>query len=271
MRALLPLLLLMACDAADPDRDGLTNAEEADLGTDPKLPDTDFDGLTDAQEARELFTDPLLPDTDEDGYLDGDEIRAHKDPLDPLSVIYQGGWPFQAYKDTLEAPPQGSVLAEGERIPRFFLRDQFGEIVDLYDFAGHGVPVIVELSGMWCQACDEVAAWLRGNPLPIWHRTYQDEDWYDVLPQMVQDGEALWITILDAGELPREPPTEDDQAAWVLAHPNDRVPVLADADRSARRWFSPSFYPDIIVLDDEMVVRRAHDDFDEVFEWLVRR
>jgi len=56
------------CDTDDDD-DGLTDVEEADLGTDQLLADTDGDGLTDLEEFN-LGTDPLLADTDNDGDLD---------------------------------------------------------------------------------------------------------------------------------------------------------------------------------------------------------
>jgi hypothetical protein len=48
---------------ADPDTDGLTNAQEIALGT-----------------------DPLNPDTDGDGYQDGLEVLYGSDPLNPLSI-----------------------------------------------------------------------------------------------------------------------------------------------------------------------------------------
>ncbi len=66
----------------DTDGDGLTDAEERDLGTDPNNPDTDGDGLTDAEEVDEYDTDPLEADTDGDGLSDGDEVNSHNtDPL----------------------------------------------------------------------------------------------------------------------------------------------------------------------------------------------
>ena len=46
----------------DDDGDGLSNQEEADLGTDPNNPDTDGDGLADGDEVT-LGTDPLDPNS----------------------------------------------------------------------------------------------------------------------------------------------------------------------------------------------------------------
>lgn len=64
--------------ATDSDGDGLTDAEELALGTDPNNPDTDGDGLTDFEEVRVYGTDPLNPDTDYDGLTDGEEVHNYK-------------------------------------------------------------------------------------------------------------------------------------------------------------------------------------------------
>ncbi|MBU0645970.1 thrombospondin type 3 repeat-containing protein [Patescibacteria group bacterium] len=58
----------------DTDKDGLTDAEEAALGTDPNLADTDGDRLFDYEEVNTYQTDPLNMDTDGDGFFDGDEV-----------------------------------------------------------------------------------------------------------------------------------------------------------------------------------------------------
>ena len=63
----------------DSDGDGLTDDEEAEIGTDPYDPDTDDDGLTDGEEVKKYKTDPLNSDTDWDGLTDGyDEVRKYK-------------------------------------------------------------------------------------------------------------------------------------------------------------------------------------------------
>jgi len=65
---------------ADADADGITDAFEALLGTDPQRADTDDDGLSDARETALLHTDPLDADTDDDGRTDADEVAAGTDP-----------------------------------------------------------------------------------------------------------------------------------------------------------------------------------------------
>jgi outer membrane protein OmpA-like peptidoglycan-associated protein len=66
----------------DSDADGLSDEEEARLGTDPFSADTDKDGLSDYDEVRVYKTDPLNPDSDYDGLKDGPEVfYYHTKPL----------------------------------------------------------------------------------------------------------------------------------------------------------------------------------------------
>lgn len=92
-------------EAEEPDRDddGLSDAEEAELGTDPDdldtdsdilydggelvygtdvlEPDSDGDGLPDGNEVYIVDSDPAVADTDGDGTSDGDEIANGTNPL----------------------------------------------------------------------------------------------------------------------------------------------------------------------------------------------
>ena len=61
-------------DEIDSDKDGLSNAHEWQLGTDPNNTDTDGDGLTDGDEVDIYGSDPLLTDSDGDGVSDYDEV-----------------------------------------------------------------------------------------------------------------------------------------------------------------------------------------------------
>ncbi len=71
----------------DTDQDGLTDAEEAQLGTNPNQADTDQDGLTDREEVKVYGTDPLKADTDGDGYNDGDEVKNGYNPKGPGKLL----------------------------------------------------------------------------------------------------------------------------------------------------------------------------------------
>jgi Tol biopolymer transport system component len=68
---------------ADPDGDGLTNAEEIRFKTNPFKPDTDGDGLSDGDEIK-WGANPLVVDTDGDTVPDGREVHELKtSPINP--------------------------------------------------------------------------------------------------------------------------------------------------------------------------------------------
>lgn len=108
-------------DLLDPDTDGdgLDDAQEVlVLGTDPRKPDSDDDGLLDPVEtdtgtfvdATDTGTDPTNPDTDGGGRSDGDEVALGRSPLDPLDdgVVRVLSWipfadPSREYPNSLEA------------------------------------------------------------------------------------------------------------------------------------------------------------------------
>ena len=58
------------CEPKDSDDDGLTDIEEKQIGTNPKLYDSDGDTLSDYQEVNVMYTNPLNPNTDGDRYND---------------------------------------------------------------------------------------------------------------------------------------------------------------------------------------------------------
>lgn len=90
----------------DSDGDGLSDALEAALGTDPLSADSDGDGLSDGLEVDDYGTDPLRRDTDGDGSDDGAEVAAGFDPLDGTST------PFSLPPDPATvAPPVDPTVA----------------------------------------------------------------------------------------------------------------------------------------------------------------
>jgi hypothetical protein len=97
--------------ALDSDNDGLTDAEEATLGTDPMNPDTDGDGLTDGEEVHTYHTSPLRADTDNDGLTDREEVITwHTDPLNPDTD-------GDGFSDGVEVKSGYNPLGSGKLLP----------------------------------------------------------------------------------------------------------------------------------------------------------
>ncbi len=106
--------------STDRDGDGLTNKEEARLGTDPDNPDTDGDGLRDGEEVRTYTTNPLEKDTDGDGLTDGDEVLKYKTkPVNPDTDgdgLKDGAEVVTHKTDPLVADTDGDGLNDGDEV-----------------------------------------------------------------------------------------------------------------------------------------------------------
>ena len=101
----------------DSDGDGLSDSEEARLGTDPQNPDTDGDGLLDGEEVNKYKTNPLDPDTDGGGVKDGVEVKFGADPLDPDDDILNVGTGEKVIMKNIEfATGKAEISASSERI-----------------------------------------------------------------------------------------------------------------------------------------------------------
>lgn len=249
------LLALAGCDPADASSGSGGNASSSSSTTsgDPDAdPDADF--LTNGEEAT-AGTDPANPDTDGDGYLDGDEVLEGSDPLDAESRIYEGGWPYQRTKDEIADPGFDGSPAIGAVMPHFVAYDQFGEQVDLYDFALHGRPVVIDLSAIWCDACKDLAQWLGGEP-----STFDEQPQYQSIVDRVNAGEIYWLTVIFEDAVGNAAGPEH-AAVWAETFPNDVIPVLADNDRQLYDFLFPGGFPSLQILDEDMTLR-VYDRFD---------
>lgn len=97
-------------DVADSDGDELDDDVELDVGTKPMEPDTDGDGLDDGVERREPFeTDPLVSDTDGDGVSDGDEMYTTTTAYEPLDTRVAVTGPGNVAKEVVIRPPSHAL------------------------------------------------------------------------------------------------------------------------------------------------------------------
>jgi hypothetical protein len=96
----------------DTDGDGLSDEDEATLGTNPNLLDTDGDGLTDQAEAIRYKTDPKLEDTDGDGLNDQQEVITYK--TDPRNTDSDG----DGYSDGQEVSNGYNPMGEGKLLDK---------------------------------------------------------------------------------------------------------------------------------------------------------
>jgi len=248
---------LVGCNA-DPDGDGLGNRDERVWGSDKKVADSDGDGLSDGEEV-ELGTHPMMADTDEDGALDGEEIRLGLNPLDPNSRPYLGGWPMlpEDEKAPLARGTRGQSRSKvGEAFRRFKLFDQFGDKVDIYDFAKGGRPIIVDVSAEWCGPCNAMAAWLDG----------EGESFNGLGPEVrdaVNNGDVVWLTVLGEDDQGNDA-TKATAKRWYREYKNPNVPVLA-AGSDFPEYIGLGFWPTLFTLDEDMVMT-SFDDYQAIID-----
>jgi len=255
----------------DSDGDGLFDSEEADLGTDPANTDSDTDGLSDGDEVNTYSTDPLVADSDGDTYIDSYEIMEDTDPNNADSRIYVGYWPYNPTKDEMEKAEFKGSAAEGDILPWFAWTDQFGDTVDIYDFANQGKLTVVDLSGMWCYYCQEVAKMIEGKRNYFSSSGYDEYyDWVDGLEPIIADGSIQWVTVLDA-DWNYDTLEEEEVADWYAEFENPYVPVLADVDQEMMGWLNPYGYPTIMVLDENMeLVKFDNMDYTKALDYVMK-
>ena len=167
----------------------------------------------------------------------------------PESRIYVGGWPYNRDKDAITDPGFEGRAREGELFPRTTYVDQFGEEVDIYDFAGHGKPIVVDISAEWCGYCQELAKELEGR------RNYFSGYWPN-LTDLIANGEVYWVTVLAEDSQGRSGAEQTAAAAerWAETYEHPLVPVTGDKDYQLTSWMNIGGFPWLLLLDDTMTI-----------------
>lgn len=103
----------------DPDSDGLTNSQEAELGTDPNLADSDDDGINDSEEVNTYGSDPLNLDSDGDLLYDGGELVRGTDVLGTDSDgdgLTDGNEEYIVGTDPADPDSDGDGVNDGQEV-----------------------------------------------------------------------------------------------------------------------------------------------------------
>lgn len=104
--------LTTATRTSDSDGDGLLDKDEEVAGSDPTVPDTDGDGLSDHAEVTIYGTEPTFADTDGDGLSDKDEVMPAVGVVtDPLVTDSDG----DGFSDALERSEGTNPLSAADR------------------------------------------------------------------------------------------------------------------------------------------------------------
>lgn len=266
MRSRLFLLLILCASlaAACTTRSGRGGGGESsgdDDDTNNDTTDTDGDGLTDAEED-ELGTDPDEVDSDGDGYSDGDEVENDSDPTDEDDGIFEGGFPFNPdTEDCVDTSFSGSA-SMGDELPCADFENQFGEIYNLWNFQGSAQYLVIDNSATWCGPCNEMADWLDGA-----NNGFISEAG-DPIRDAVWDGDIRWLTALyqDGSGSPAD---AADVWDWYSAYPTENVVVVGDGGSALINWIGPPGIPSLSLVDLETMQMVIVDDTNGVLNALI--
>ena len=196
---------------------------------------------------------------------------------------YSGGWPVNPKSDEIEDPgfdlpcpggtgcecrsnadcenqncqahPKGNYCfpKKGDIIPRFEGIDQFGESVDLYDFANQGKMILIELSAAWCKPCNDLSSWLTTNNQKITENSWW-KDRYLPIRNMIENDEIFMVNFMYEGidKINKVNATPNDVITWYNKYPDPHVPIIADEYRFIHSWVKPTGLPCIFLVDEKM-------------------
>ncbi len=220
-------------------------------------------------------------DTDSDGYTDLQEQHAGSDPYDSLSIIYQGGWPYNVEKEQIlgqELPftcpnnigcecnddnecsnsnctpmPSGGYCTPkvGDTFAHFYGVDQYGEMVDIYDFANQGKMILIEFGAVWCNPCNQLSAFFHNGNTQEIEKNVWWKDEYKQIKNKIDSGEIFFITVLYQDES-RNSAGYETVKNWHEKYPNNNIAVLADQYKDLPLWMKSTGYPCINLLDENM-------------------
>jgi len=182
-------------------------------------------------------------------------------------------WPTNPDKEAL-GDPESSAALIGEPVPRLRTQDQFGDPVDLYDFSGSDVPIVLQLVYLDDDVSVDLAELLAGQGGDL------DSPPLSGLPTAVESSELLYVRVMSVRPTSQGgAATASDIADWRERFPQDRSPLLLDDEGLIYNWVQsywvtsgaqPVLRPEILqVRPQTMTVSRPAKDHLQILEDLL--
>ena len=144
-------------------------------------------------------------------------------------------------------------LNVGDTFPHFKAIDQFGQEVDIYDFANdENKYIVIEMGTAWCSPCHMLSSWLSWDEdeikkTPIWRKEY------DFIYDLIKSNKIYFITILYEDEF-RDTATYDTAYEWYNTYPDEKIPILIDENKLLHSIIRPTGIPAISIISPDMKV-----------------
>lgn len=220
-------LPLLGCPSEE--EDPPTTTTEAASSTGMENPATEDGGTTDAEEATSTGEVEDGTSTGEGEGSTGEEVAVcpYEDP----------GW---------------QIYEEGIQIPHWELETHDGEPFNVCEY--YDTPIFLDVSAMWCQPCQAVAAYLAGNDEAAeWYFQGDQQylaDYAYPFRDMIDAGCIKWVTVIVEDEQGM-PPTDFQAGVWDTQYYHPEIPVIADPTGDFLYYMDISFFPSTFLINND--------------------
>jgi len=174
------------------------------------------------------------------------------EPACPYDISCECFEDNDCHNQNCKKTPKGSYCfpRTGDAFPNFTSFNQFNEIFSLHDLSNKGKFVLIEMAADWCSPCHMLSNWLTFANNEIKEQVWWKDE-YNIIYDLVHNNDVYFITVLYEDEF-RNNATYDTVVEWYSNYPEDKIQILADADKKLHTWLKPSGIPAITLVDENM-------------------